>query len=294
MAPAYWASVTPGYFEVLRMSIKRGRGLTDRDTAQSPPVVVINETFARQFWKDGDPLNDRLVIGRLIMRQFDKEPDRQIVGIVSDSRDEGLAEAPSAKVFVPQSQVPDAFNALSVEATPLTWLVRTRVPPHTVSEAVATQLQQLSGLPTSDLRSMDDIVSRSTSRAQFNMVLMTTFAVCALVLAAVGVYGLVAYSVQQRTQEIGIRVALGALSNDVRNMVLAQGMRLAIVGVAIGVVAAVALARVISGVLFGVQPHDPAVFVGVPILLSGVALLAVWVPARRAARLNPLVALRHE
>jgi hypothetical protein len=274
--------------------VKRGRGLTERDTAQSPPVVVINEALARQFWKDGDPLTDYLVIGRNILPQFDNEPERQIVGIVNDSRDEGLADEPTGKVFVPQSQVPDAFNALSVGTTPLAWLVRTRGPAHSVSDAVAEHLQQVSGLPTSDLRLMADILSRSTSRARFNTVLMTMFAMCALVLAAIGIYGLVTYSVQQRTREIGIRVALGAPSGDVRNMVLVQGMRLAFAGVAIGVVAAVALTRVISGLLFGVQPHDPAILVGVPLFLSGVALLAVWLPARRASRVDPLVALRYE
>jgi putative ABC transport system permease protein len=141
---------------------------------------------------------------------------------------------------------------------------------------------------------MTDVMSRSTSRARFDMVLMTMFALCALVLAAIGIYRLIAYSVQHRTQEIGIRLALGALSRDVRNMVVVQGMRLALIGVVIGVVASVALTRVVSGFLFGVEPHDPAVFVVIPLLLSVVALLAVWLPARRAARVDPLVALRYE
>ena len=289
-----WSSVAPGYFDVFKIPVKRGRAFTESDTAQSPPVVMINETLARQFWKDGDPLNARLVIGRTIMPQFDAEPDRQIIGVVSDSRDDELRDEPFAKVFVPLSQVTDTFNALSVRTTPIAWVVRTRVPPHSISAAVQEQLRQASGLAMSDARAMTDVLSRSTSRARFNMVLMTMFALCALLLAAIGIYGLMAYSVQQRTQEIGIRMALGAVSRDVRNMVVLQGMRLALVGVIAGLVASVALTRVISGFLFGVQPHDPAIFVAIPVLLGLVALLAVWLPARRAARVDPLVALRYE
>jgi ABC-type antimicrobial peptide transport system permease subunit len=137
-------------------------------------------------------------------------------------------------------------------------------------------------------------MSRSTSRQRFNMLLMTIFGVSALLLAAIGIYGLMSYSVQQRTQEIGIRMALGALASDVRNMVVVQGMRLAIVGVVIGVAVALAMARVIAGFLFGVQARDPGVFVGIPVLLSLVALVAVWLPARRASQVAPVIALRTE
>jgi ABC-type antimicrobial peptide transport system permease subunit len=141
---------------------------------------------------------------------------------------------------------------------------------------------------------MDEIVVRSTARADFNMILLTTFAISALLLAAIGIYGLMAYSVQQRTQEIGIRIALGAASNTVRNMVIRQGMGVALLGVAIGLTAAYGLTRVIATFLFGVTARDPLVFVSVPLLLSGVALLGVWLPARRAARVDPVVALRTE
>ena len=141
---------------------------------------------------------------------------------------------------------------------------------------------------------MADVMSRSMSRASFNMLLMTMFALCALMLAAIGIYGLIAYSVQQCTQEIGIRMALGAQSGDVRSMVVMQGMRLALAGIVLGMVLSVALARVMSGFLYGVAPHDPAVFVAIPVVLGVVALIAVWLPARRAARVDPLVALRYE
>ncbi len=289
-----WATVSPGYFEVFKIPVRRGRTFNDRDVAGMPPVVIINEAMANRFWKDGNPLIDRLVIGRGIMREFADEPERQIVGVVADSRDGGLNNNPGPKMFIPQAQVPDPVNALNVRITPMAWVVRTRVSPMSLSAPVQEQLRQASGLPVSDVRAMTDVVSRSTSRQRFNMMLMTVFGVSALLLAAIGIYGLMSYSVQQRTQEIGIRMALGALASDVRNMVVVQGMRLAIVGVVIGVAAALAMARVIAGFLFGVQARDPGVFVGIPVLLSLVALVAVWLPARRASQVAPVIALRTE
>ena len=289
-----WATVSPGYFEVFKIPVRRGRTFNDRDVAGMPPVVIINEALANRFWKDGNPLNERLVIGRGIMREFADEPERQIVGVVADSRDGGLNDNPGPKMFIPQAQVPDPVNALNVRITPMAWVVRTRVSPMSLSAPVQEELRQASGLPVSDVRAMTDVVSRSTSRQRFNMMLMTVFGVSALLLAAIGIYGLMSYSVQQRTQEIGIRMALGALASDVRNMVVMQGMRLAIVGVVIGVAAALAMARVIAGFLFGVQARDPGVFVGIPVLLSLVALVAVWLPARRASQVAPVIALRTE
>jgi predicted permease len=289
-----WATVSPGYFEVFKIPVRRGRTFTDRDAAGAPPVVVINEAMARRFWKDGDPLRDRLVIGRGVMREFADEPERQIIGVVADSRDGGLNDDPGPKMFIPQAQVPDLVNALNVRLTPMAWVVRTRVPPLSLSAAIQEQLRQASGLPVSEVRPMTEVVSRSTSRQRFNMLLMSVFGASALVLAAIGIYGLMAYSVQQRTREIGIRMALGALASDVRNMVVFQGMRLALVGVAIGVASAFALARIIAGFLYGVEARDVGVFVVVPVLLSLVALLAVWFPARRASRVAPVIALRAE
>ncbi|HEY0284201.1 MAG TPA: ABC transporter permease [Vicinamibacterales bacterium] len=289
-----WATVSPGYFEVFRIPVRRGRTFTDRDVAGAPAVVIINEAMAKEFWKDGDPLKDRLVIGRDVMREFASEPERQIIGVVADSRDGGLNNDPSPKMFIPQAQVPDSVNALNVRLTPMAWVVRTRVPPLSVSAAVQEQLRQASGLPVSEVRAMTEVISRSTSRERFNMLLMTVFGGSALLLAAIGIYGLMAYSVQQRTQEIGIRMALGALASDVRNMVVFQGMRLALVGVVVGMAAALALARVIASFLYGVQAHDPGVFVSIPVLLSFVALLAVWLPARRASRVDPIIALRYQ
>jgi putative ABC transport system permease protein len=289
-----WYTVSPGYFEVFKIPVKRGRTFNDRDDTRAPAVVIINEAMARQYWPDGDPLNDRLVIGRGVMREFADEPERQIIGVVADTRDGGLNSEPQPQMFIPQAQVPNAVNALNVRLTQMAWVVRTHVSPHAVSQQIQEQLRQATGLPVSNVRSMDEIVSLSTSRQRFNMWLMTVFGGCALLLAAIGIYGLMAYSVEQRTQELGIRLALGAEASNVRNMVVFQGMRLAIVGVVIGVAAAFGLARFIASFLFGVPLRDPLVFVGVPVLLTLVALLAVWLPARRGSRIDPIIALRYE
>ena len=197
-------------------------------------------------------------------------------------------------MYVPQGQVPDAANALNVRLTPMAWVVRTQVDPRSLSAAIQEQLRQASGLPVSDLRSMDEVKSLSMSRQRFNMLLMTIFGCSALLLSAIGIYGLMAYSVQQRTQEIGIRLALGAGVGQVRNMVVFQGMRLALIGVVIGIGSAFGLSRLIASLLFGVKALDPGIFTVTPILLSSVALLAVWLPARRASQIDPMNALRCE
>jgi putative ABC transport system permease protein len=289
-----WMTVSPGYFEVFKIPVKQGRTFVERDDSHAPGVVIINEAMAKQFWPKSSPIGERLIIGRGIMREFAAEPERQIIGVVGDSRDNGLNSDPGPKMFIPQAQVPDLANALNVRLTPMAWVVRTEMEPHAVSSAVQEQLRQATGLPVTDVRSMAEVVSRSTSQEQFNMWLMSVFGASALLLAAIGIYGLMAYSVEQRTQEIGIRMALGAQSRQVKNMVVFQGMRLAIIGVVLGVAAAFGLARLIATFLFGVTARDPLVFAGVPALLTVVALLAVWIPARRASRVDPIIALRYE
>jgi predicted permease len=287
-----WLTVSPGYFDTFRIAIKRGRGFTDRDDALAPGVVLINEAMAREFWKDRDPLNDRIMIGAGVMKELDAERERQIIGVVSDVRDAGLNNEPGPHMYVPNAQVPDALNALNVRITPVAWVVRTRGDPYSAGAAVQEQLRQASGLPVSDVRSMEDIVSRSISRQRFNVLLMTVFGGSALLLAAIGIYGLMAYSVEQRTQELGIRIALGAERDQVRRMVVFQGMRLALIGVVVGLAAAFALTRLMASFLFGVEARDPAVFIGMPVVLTLVSLLAVWLPARRASAVSPLTALR--
>jgi predicted permease len=287
-----WTTVSPGYFEVFRIPVIRGRTFTELDDQSSPAVVIINQAMAKQYWKSGDPLNDRLAIGRGGMKEFATEPDRQIIGIVADSRDDGLNQDPQPKMFVPQAQVPDAVNALNTRISPMVWVIRTSVTPLAVSAGARDQLRQATGLPVADIRSMSQIVARSTSRERFNTLLMTVFALSALALAAIGIYGVMAYAVQQRTREIGVRMALGAEPGAVRRMVGVEGMRLAGLGVIVGVAAAYVLSRYMSNLLFGVEARDPLVFFGVPVLLAFIALVAVWVPAARASRVDPLGALR--
>ncbi len=289
-----WMTASPGYFDVFKIPVKRGRAFNDRDNSAAQRVVVINEAMAKEFWPEGDPLNDRLVIGRGVMKEFATESERQIIGIVGNTRDGGLNNDPGPAMFIPQAQVPDAVNALNVRITPIAWVVRTEGNPNLVSTQVQEQLRQATGLPVTNVRSMEEVVSRSTSRQRFNMWLMTVFGVCALLLAAIGIYGLMAYAVEQRTQEIGIRLALGASASKVKKMVVRQGMILAIAGVVIGLAAAFALARLMETLLFGVTTQDALVFVGVPVLLTLVAFVAVWLPARKASKVDPMVALRYE
>jgi predicted permease len=287
-----WFTVAPGYFEVFKIPVRRGRSITLRDDGAAPPVVVINEAMAKQFWPDGDPLAGQIVIGKGVMREFAAEQPRQIIGIVADTRDNGLNRDPGPMMFIPQGQVADAANALNLRLTPIAWIVRTRSDPHGLIGPAQTQLRQVTGLPVSDVRTMDEIVTLSTSRQRFNMLLMAIFGGSALLLAAIGIYGLMAYSVAQRTQEIGIRLALGAGSGTVKQMIVMQGMRLALVGVIIGIAAAFGLSRFIASLLFGVKALDPIIFASIPVVLIVVALLAVWLPARRASRVNPVTALR--
>jgi len=290
-----WTPVSPGYFEAFKIPVKRGRAFTDRDDGKSPPVVVINEAMAKQFWKDGDPLQDRIVIGRSAGKNvFNDEPVRQIIGIVGDTRQDALEKDPRPRMYVASAQLPDATNAWLVRLAPMSWIVRTRTEPHALAPAIQEQLRQATGLPISEVRSMEDVVRLSTGQQRFNMLLMTVFGCSALVLAAIGIYGLMAYSVEQRKQELGIRLALGAEAESVRKMVVLQGMRLALAGVVLGLAAAWALARLMESLLFQVKPRDPMVFITVPVALSVVALLAVWFPARRASRVDPVIALRYE
>jgi putative ABC transport system permease protein len=291
---AGWLTISPGYFDVFRIPILRGRDFTDRDVLGTGGVVIINQAMARQFWPKGDPLSDQLVIGKGVGPEFAEGP-RQIIGIVGDVRDGGLNQDPQPSMYVPFAQVPDGVTALNARISALGWVVRTRGEPHALATAIQKELREASGgLPVARIKSMDEIVVQSTARSDFNMLLLTVFGAAALLLAAIGIYGLMAYSVEQRTQEIGIRLALGAERRQVRNMVIMQGMTLALAGVAIGTASAFVLSRLIESLLFGVTARDPIVFAGVPAVLGVVALLAVWLPALRATRIDPIDALRYE
>jgi putative ABC transport system permease protein len=290
---AGWMNTSPGYFATFRIPI-RGRDFTDQDTAAAPLVVIINESMAKKWWPKQDPIGQQIVIGKGVGPQFD-EPARQIIGVAGDIRDGGLNRDPQPQMIIPQAQVKDDITALNAGIGPVVWLVRTHGDPHQYISVVTEQLRQASGgFPVARVRPMTQVVANSTAREDFNMLLLTTFGASALILAAIGIYGLMAYSVQQRTQEMGIRMALGADRSRIRSLVVWHGMRLAIAGVVIGIGAAFGLTRFIASFLFGVKTWDPFVFVTVPVVLSLVALLAVWMPATRASRLDPQQALRIE
>lgn len=289
-----WQTVSPNFFEVFKISVVRGRAFTESDNAAGPPVVMVNEAMAARFWPKTDPLNERILIGKGIMKELELETPRQIIGVVGNVRDGALNRDPQPTMYIPNAQVTDALNALNVRLTPLAWVVRTQGDPMRLSPQIQEQLRQASGLPVSDIRTMDEVISRSTSRQRFNMLLMTIFGASALFLAAIGVYGLMTYSVQQQTQEIGIRMALGAEAGRVLKMVIRQGLTFSVIGVVVGTAAAFALARLISTFLFGVQPRDPVVFIAVPVVLTAIALIAVIIPAIRATKIDPINALRYE
>ena len=218
-----------------------------------------------------------------------------INAVTGEAWTNGLNRDPQPIMYVPWAQMPDTHSTNLLDITPLSWIVRTRGAPYAMSNAVQEQLRQASGgLAVAPPRTMDDIVAQSTARSDFNTFVLAFFAGSALLLAAIGIYGLMAYSVQQRTQEIGIRMALGAEAQGVRNMVLRQGMSVVAVGVIIGLGSALGLTRVIAAFLFGVSTRDPLVFATVPLVLGAVAFAAVWLPARRAAQVDPVVALRTE
>jgi putative ABC transport system permease protein len=290
-----WGPVSPGYFEVFKIPLRRGRLFTDRDASGSPPVVIISESLARQFFPNDDPIGRQLVLGKGLGAPFDTEPVRQIVGVVGDVHDSELSRTPAPTTYIPQAQVSEGLMAWIARATFTTWVVRTRVEPHTLTRSIEQALQQVTdGVPVSHVRSMDDVISQSTARATFNTAVLTIFGGAALMLATIGIYGLMAGAVQQRIHEIGVRIALGAGSGSVRRMIIWQGMRVAIPGIALGLIASYSLARVLSGFLFGVGARDPLVFVAIPALLTLVALISVWLPARTACRVDPIVALRPE
>jgi predicted permease len=291
---AGWTFVAPGYFDVLKTPILRGRDFTVRDTAGAPGVVIINQEMARRFWPNSDPLNDRLMIGKGMRPEYDQEPLREIIGIVGNIRDTQLTRPPRPAMYVPMAQEPDGVTALNVRLLPIVWLARTATRPLAAASAIEKAVRAASGLPVTRIRSMEQVVAESTARSRFDMWLMTIFGGCALILAAAGVYGVMAYVVQQRTPEIGIRMALGANQSAVRSMVLREGMTFAGAGIIIGVAVSLSFARLLAGFLFGVAPRDPAIFTGAPIVLALVACAAVWVPARRASRVDPMVALRCE
>jgi predicted lysophospholipase L1 biosynthesis ABC-type transport system permease subunit len=250
--------------------------------------------MAKKYWKDQDPLGQQIIIGKGLGPQFEEGP-RQIVGIVGTVRENKLSEKEPGVMYVPASQVLDSVTQLVNGVIPLSWAVRVSGDPAGVRSAVERELRSVDGMITAGrVGTMESRISESMARQNFNMVLLSIFAGIALLLAAIGVYGLMSYSVEQRMQEIGIRVALGAGRRDVLALVVRQGMTLAAAGVGLGLAAAYGLTRLISSLLFGVKAQDPLTFGVVAVTVTLVAIVACLVPARRASAVDACDALRHQ
>jgi putative ABC transport system permease protein len=283
--------VSPDYLRTMGIALKRGRNFTAQDRADAPKVMLINETLAREAFPGQDPLGKRIACCEA---EADSAPSlKEVVGVVTDTRAMGLSQDPSPEFYLPLAQAPKAVWGW-MDRT-MTIAMRTQADPHTAAGVLRRSVSAVDpNLAVFNIGTMDDRITASLSQSRFSTMLLTAFGAIALLLAAIGVYGIISYGVTQRTQEIGIRMALGAQGNQVLGMMVRHGAALAALGLGIGLIAALTLTRLLSTLLFQVSPTDPPTFATGAIVLSAVALLAVLLPARRAARVDPLVALRYE
>ncbi len=280
-ASGHW--VTPGYFQLMRTPLLRGREFEVSDTiADAPKVVIINKALADRYYPNDDPVGKNIKV----FAPDGTTPIERVVGVVGDEKDKALSDAAAPMLYFPYAQEP---------WWTMTLVLRTKGDPAALAGALREQIHEMdAALPVDNLQSMSSAISNTESDARFRSLLLGLFGILALVLASVGIYSVLAYVVAQRTHEIGIRVALGAQGGDVLRLVIVQGMRAVVIGAAVGIAAALALSQLLSEFLYGVGDKDPVTFAGVAILLSLVALAACYVPARRAMRVDPMVALRYE
>lgn len=273
--------IEPGYFHTMGIPLLRGRLFTERESAEMSHVVIINQTMARQHWPDADPIGQKIIV-----YMKNENLPCEIVGVVGDVKHVGLDSTPRAMVYWPHPELVYPF---------MTLVIRSAGEPLSLVSAVQGEVLRMDkDQPIAKVATMEDLLSRSVSQARFNTFLLAVFAALALVLTSVGIYGVLSYAVTERTHEIGVRMALGAQDHNILGLIIGRGMRLAGIGVAIGLAGSFWLGRALTGLLFGVRPQDPLTFVTVAILLAGVALLACYIPARRALRVDPMVALRYE
>jgi predicted permease len=289
-----WRYAAPHYFDVLKVPVLRGRAFTRQDSGKAPRVVIINEAFAKRYWPNEDPIGRRITIGKGLGPEFE-DPPRQIVGIVGSVREGGLDSPPTPVLYVPFGQVADGITQLANRALPTAWMIRTAGDPRNLVKAIQQEFLAVDRqLPVARIRTLEDVLSDATARQNFNMLLLTIFAGLALLLAAIGIYGVMSYAVEQRTHEIGIRMALGAGTSDMLRLVVGQGMLLAAIGVIAGLLASFALTRLFTRMLYGIKPTDPLTFAAMAVVLSFIAFLACYIPARRATKVDPVIALRYE
>jgi putative ABC transport system permease protein len=276
--------VTPGYFHAMRIPLLKGRDFTEQDNLDSTPVVIVNEALAEQVFPGEDPIGKRIRLGISV----DGKPSRmrEIVGIVGNVKVQDLKSEWTPESYGPYMQLPIGS---------ITILARAAHDPQSLAKPIAETIRSFDkDLPLYNVKTVEEYVDGTIAIPRFNTVLLGIFAGLAMVLTAVGLYGVISYSVAQRTHEIGVRMALGAQPSDMMRLVVGQGLRLALVGVGLGLAGAFALTRFLASLLFGVTSTDPASYVGVVCLLLGIVFLACYIPARRAMRVDPMVALRYE
>lgn len=279
--------VTPGYFEAMGIPVVRGRPFTGRDAAGGPPVVLVNESLARRWWGDTSRLGGRVVVGRGYDFGAAREWPREVVGVVADTKTVYLRQAARPTVYLPAAQTPWYTHGMY-------WVVRTNGAASISDRLHQAVAEAVPLLRVERWRTMDEIVASTTADSRFDAWLCGIFAGVSLLLTATGIYGLLSFSVARRTGEIGTRLALGATPAEILKLVLSQGMRLIAIGLIAGVAGAVVLTRSLRGLLFGVRPADPVSFLLVVVVLVAVGLLASYLPARRATKIDPLSALRSE
>ncbi|HLJ90597.1 MAG TPA: FtsX-like permease family protein, partial [Candidatus Angelobacter sp.] len=282
-------SVTPEYFKALQASLVRGRYFTEDEDAGKQPVAIIDESTARTYWPDRDPIGRRLSMkpfSRAAANAADP-PWCTVVGVIKDIKSDGLDQSGAPHIYRPMYQFPGP-RTLSLGLT-----VRTSLSATSLEPLIRREIQTVDpNLPIFNVRTMHEVIDGSLALRRFSAELVGLFAVAALLLASVGIYGLLAYMVGQRAQEIGVRMALGAQRNDILKLVLTQGALLAGVGICVGLILAAVAAPLIAALLYGIRAHDPIVFLAVPLILLGVSFTASYIPALRAARISPIVALR--
>jgi putative ABC transport system permease protein len=275
----------PDYFRTMGIHLIKGRDFNEHDDHSSTPVVIVSETFARQFFPGENAIGKRMQPG-ISSWENDKSTMREIIGVVADIRNRALNTDPKPVYYLPQSQVP--FNELAL-------VVKTSNDPRTLISSATREVQVMdSELPVFSVKTMDEYVSSSVAAPRFNTTLLAIFASVALVLTVIGLYGVMSYSVAQRTNEIGIRMALGAQTRDVLGLIVKDGLKIVGIGLLVGMAGALALTRLLETLLFGVTTHDPLTFLFIAGLLALVAMLACYLPALRATRVDPLDALRCE
>ena len=279
---ADWATVSPDYFRVMRIPLLRGRFFTEEDSSSHPNVAIISETLAERYFPNQNP------IGRQMKFGFPPNGNvsREIVGIVGDVRDTALSQKPGPMMYVPFAQEPLYGGEV---------VVRSSMNAATVAAGVRRAVQSIDkNLPVTDIERFPDALGASVAQERFRTFVLSSFSAIALLLAAIGIFGVISYSASLRTREIGIRMALGAHPRDVLRLILQQGAKLALVGLSVGIIAAFALTRLMASLLYNVSATDPVTFIAVAILLTAVAMLACYIPARRAMHVDAMIALRYE